>query len=67
MKRQFILTLNYKNENTDWDVVSHEVIEAKSLTELVTKFNLIIVSLHRVLLEEVRIEYGIKDDDEIPF
>lgn len=65
-QRQFIVTINYKSDAADWDVISHDVIEAQSLTELVTKFNLVLMSLHRRLLAEVKLEHGI-DDDDIPF
>jgi putative NADH-flavin reductase len=64
-ERQFILTLNYKSDASDWDVISHDVIEAKSLTELLTKFNIVIASLHRKLIDEVKTDHI--DYDDIPF
>lgn len=64
-ERQFILTLNYKSDASEWETISHDVIEAKSLTELLTRFNIAIAGLHRKLIEEVQ-QAGV-DYDDIPF
>ena len=50
MKRQFILTVNYKNENSEWDTISHDVIQADDLLSLLNQFNVLILSLHKRLL-----------------
>jgi hypothetical protein len=65
-QRQFVLTLNYKSDKTEWDVISHDVIVAESFFELITKFNILIASLHRRLVEEMKTMTGVEDDD-IPF
>jgi hypothetical protein len=65
-KRQFVLTLNYKSDKTEWDVISHDVIVAESFFELLSKFNILIASLHRRLVEEMKTQTGV-DDDDIPF
>jgi hypothetical protein len=65
-ERQFVLTLNYKSDASEWDVISHDVIVAKSLTELLSKFNILIASLHGKLIEELKQQTGVTDDD-IPF
>lgn len=65
-ERQFVLTLNYKSDASDWDVISHDVIVAKSLTELLCQLNILVASMHRKLIAELRAE-GIEIDDNIPF
>ncbi len=64
MKRQFILSLDYKSDVGTWDTTAHDTIEASNLMELVSKFNLLLVSLHQRILKEER---SGEIDDDIPF
>lgn len=65
-KRQFVLTLNYKSDKTEWDTISHDVITADSLVSLLGQFYILIASMHRRLVEEMKTATGVEDDD-IPF
>jgi hypothetical protein len=67
-KRQFILTLNYKNDSSEWETISHDVINETDLVKLLAQFPLVIAKLHRRILEEEAIERGEEfTDEDIPF
>lgn len=66
-ERQFILTLNYKSNVSDWDTISHDVINADDLVKLLSQFMIVIGSLHRRILEEELTDLGKVMDDDIPF
>lgn len=60
---QFILTLQQITKTDTFDVNRYDVIEGKSLVELMSKLLIIIASIQR----SIEFENEIKRDDDIPF
>ena len=63
--RQFILSVDYKSDEGNFTTNAHDTIIASSLIELMSKFNIVIASLHNKIVEELKSK-GVADDD-IPF